>query len=82
MEVYPTHPITHHVHTLRSGVSAVVSLSGFFQWVLEDDESKACSPPTPDRHKIRFFLSHSIQNIHTVRDSISRRHLGRKEEGV
>jgi hypothetical protein len=59
MEVYPTHTLTHHVTTLCSGVSAMLSVSEFFQRVLEDDESKACSPPTPDRRKISFYFNHT-----------------------
>jgi hypothetical protein len=78
MEDYPTHPLTHHVLTLRSGVSAMLSISEFFQRVLEDDERKAC-PPTPDRHKIGFLLlSHSIQSI---QDPIAPRHLGSQGRG-
>jgi hypothetical protein len=61
MEVYPTHPLTHHVHCTAQWRIGRAIVSEFFQRVLEDDERKACSPPLQTIMKLVFFffLSHS-----------------------
>jgi hypothetical protein len=81
MEVNPTHPLTHHVPCPAQWRIGRAVVSEFFQRVLEDDERKACSPPTPDRRKFGLFYYYYhtvIQYLHSTR--LDPFHLGRKGE--